>query len=157
MFTPKTETPPPLAVLDAEAFRRQLAGLADPDRGATPAEDVEIRDTLKRFCSVLAHLFSEELDRVTLWSRIDSALEAACAKVADGDFERWASLCLDHVKADAARAAACDALGQILGTAAVRTPEWRQAFIRRAAAVRYAVVVAARARWEDVKAGRVDL
>lgn len=161
MSSPETLTPnpipPSLPTLDTEAFRRKLAGLADPDRTPGMSEKAEVRETASRFCSILAHLFGEDLERMTLWSRIDSALETAGAKVSDDDLDRWATLCLEHVQASAAKAAACDALRTLLETFAVRTPEWRHELLNYVATHRYAVVVRGRARWEEVKAGRIEL
>lgn len=150
-------SPPPIPVLDTEAIRRKLAGLTDPSRKPGGTERTEIRDIASRCCSILAHLFGEDLDRLTLWSRIDSALETAGAKVSDDDLDRWLSLCLEHVKADAGRAAACDSLQQVIETFAVRPAEWRHELLAYIATHRYAVVARGRARWEQVKRKEVDL
>jgi len=151
-------TPPSLPTLDTEALRRKLAGLTDPDRTPGQAEGVEIPEAASRFCSILASLFGSELDRKTLWTRIDSALTTAWAKVAsDADLDLFASLCLEHVRADASAVAACEPLRQLLETFAVRPPEWRHAFLHHVHSRRYAVIVRARARWEAVKAGRAEL
>lgn len=149
--------PPPLPVLDTEAFRRALAGLADPDRAPTAGEKAEVKEAAIRWACVLAHLFGDDLDRLTLWSRIDSALETSLAKVSDDDLDRFAHLCLEHVRAEASRAAACDALVSVLGTFTVRPPEWRHAFLHYVAAHRFAVIAHGRARWELVKAREVEL
>ena len=156
MSIPRTP-PPPIPTLDTEALRRKLAGLTDPSRKPGGAERSEIRDLASRCCSILAHLYGEELDRLSLWSRIDSALETAGAKVSDDDLDRWLSLCLEHVKADAGKAAACDPLRHVIETFAVRTPEWRHEFLAYVATHRYAVVARGRARWEQVKSKEVDL
>lgn len=47
--------PPDLPEMDTEAFRRKLAGLADPDRTTGMTEKTEIRETASRFCSILAY------------------------------------------------------------------------------------------------------
>ena len=75
----------------------------------------------------------------------------------DGDLDRFASLCLEHVQADAARAAACEALDQLLQTFAVRPIEWRQGYVRYVRTHYYPVVVHSRARWERVKRKEVEL
>ena len=109
-----------------------------------------------RFLTVLAGLFSADLDRKTLWARIGSALEAADAK-AGGDAERFLGLCLDHVKADWGRAAACEALGAVLGTLTSAAPEDRAAFLAYLRDHKYPALVFARQRWGPVKAGEVEL
>lgn len=146
-----------IPVISTEDLRRQLAGLEDPDRAPGLSESVEIKDAAHRLGCVLAHLFGDSLERTTLWERIGSGFAAACAKVDDGDLDRFASLCLDHVKADAAKAAACEPLAQLLETFAVRPVEWRQGFVRYIRTRYYAVIVHSRSRWERVKSKEVDL
>lgn len=149
--------PPDLPEMDTESFRRKLAGLADPDRTTGMTEKTEIRETASRFCSILAYLFGRDLDRLTLSSRIDSALESACAKVSDDDLDRFVTICLDHIQADAAQAAACEPLRQLLETFLVRPPEWRQEFLHYIGTHRLAVVVRGKARWDLVKNKEIEL
>ena len=146
-----------IPLISHEELRRKLAGLTDPDRAPGAAEGVELKDLTHRLGCVLAHLFGDSLERVTLWSRIGSGLAAGCAKVDDGDLDRYISLCLEHVQADTAKAAACEPLAQILHTVTVRPIEWRQAFVRYVRTHLYSVIVHSRARWEKVKAKEVDL
>lgn len=138
-------------------FRRQLAGLADPQRRATETEKVAVKESAIRFISVLAQLFGDTLDRLTLWGKIGSALEAAHAKVSDDDLDRFADLCLEHVQADPGHAAACDALSQLRGEWAVWPPETRHAFLGYIGSHKYAVLTHGRARWERVKRKECDL
>lgn len=149
-------TPPPLPTFDAEAFRRKLAGFSAP---APPGETevVGMRDDAVRFATILADVFGPDLDRITLWSRIESALETACARESEGDLERWVTLCLEHVKAEPSKCAACMPLGQTLESFAVKPLQWRLEFLRYVNSRRYVVVVRARARWEDVKEKRAEL
>lgn len=152
------ETAPPLSVLDTEAFRRKLAGLADPlARDAdTPGERAEIRELAAEIVATLADLFGANLDRKTmLWSRIGSALESADAKVSDDDLDRYLSLCLEHVRAEPGRAAAHEGLGSLLATFAARPPEWRFALLHYLRSHRYPVLQFGRRRWDEIKASRV--
>lgn len=155
MSTP--QSPPLLGRLNAQEFRRKLAGLADPDRHPGETEKVEIRETAIRLCSILASLFGESLDRTTLWGRIGSAFETACAKVSDDDLDRWLNLLLEHVQADPVRAAACDAMTQTVQTWAVRPPEWRHSLLNYCRSHRYPLLTHGRARWELVKSKEVEL
>lgn len=154
MSTPATS---PLTRLDTEAFRRKLAGLADPDRTPGATEKAEVRETASRLCSILAHLFGESLERTTLWDRIGTALAKACAETSDDDLDRFVTICLEAILADPAKAAACEPLGQLLGTFAVRPHEWRMDLINYINTHRYAVLVHGRARWEQVKTKEVEL
>lgn len=151
-------SPPPVPTLDTEALRRKLAGLADPlPRSVGKGEQTEIRDLASRFCSILAHLFSDSLDRLTLWDRIGSALKTALAKVSDDDCDRFVTLCLEHVQADAGKAAACEPLGQVIATLDGRPPEWRHAFLQYIGTHGYSVLVHGRRRWEMVKSKEAEL
>ena len=116
-----------------------------------------MKETAARFCSVLADLFGPDLDRLTLWTRIDSALVTAFAKSNDGDMDRYTTLCLEHVQAEPGRAAASEALGSLLSQFDARPPEWRQRFARYVNDHRMAVIVHGRARWSAVKGKEVDL
>ncbi len=149
---------PPLPLLDAEAFRRKLAGLIDPQRRPESAGEKEaIRQDAVRFCTVLAHLFGDGLDRITLWEKIGSALSTSLAKVSDDDLDRFTTLCLEHIQAEDAKAAACEPLLQLLQSWMVRTVEFRQAILHYLHTHRTAALVHARARWEAVKKGTVEL
>lgn len=143
--------------LNYDEFRRKIVGLQDPLRHPGETEKVEVKQAAIRLCSILAHLFGEELDRLTLWGRIGTAFETALAKTSDDDLDRFSDLCLEHVQADPGRAAACDALTQERATWAARPPEWRHAFLGYVASHRYAVLAHGRQRWDEVKAKRVEL
>lgn len=147
-----------IPVIDYQEFRRRLARLNDPDKpigGSAVTQD--IKDYVSRLCSILASLFGEELDRMTLWSRIASGLAVGVAKVTDGNLDRFISLCLEHVSADTARAAACEPLLQTLEVANSRPDEWRQAVLHYISTHSYSVIVHGRSRWEQVKSKGVDL
>lgn len=146
-----------LATMDYGLFRRKLAGLADPERKISGSEKAEVREAAVRLCSILAHLFGETLDRITLWGRIGSAFETAAAKVSDDDLDRFVSLCLGHVQAEPAKAAACDALTAMLQTFAVRPTEWRHSLLGYVRSHHYALLTHGRARWELVKKGECEL
>lgn len=151
-------TPPELPRLDAEAFRRKLAGLTDPERRPESAGEKEaVKQDAIRFCSILAHLFGESLERTTLWERIGSGLSTSLAKVSDDDLDRFATLCLEHVQATDSRVAACEPLVHMLQAWAMRTREWRQALLHYLQTHRTAALVHARARWEQVKTKEADL
>lgn len=147
----------PLPRLDTDAFRRKLAGLADPNAKVGAIAPAVIKDLAARFCSILAHLFSNQLDRLTLWDKIGATLESACSKVADDDTDRFVTLCLEGVLADSGRAAACDALAALIGTLNAAKPDDRFAFIRHFQTHRYSVLVHGRARWDSVKAKEAEL
>lgn len=149
--------PAPLPRLDYQLFRQTLAGLVDPHQQPGVTEKEAVKQDAIRFCSVLAKLFGDNLDRLTLWSRIGSALETSVAKVSDDDLDRFADLCVEHIQADMGAAAACDALTQMRQAWESRPPEWRHAFLGYIKSHTYAVLAHGRARWEEVKEGKVEL
>lgn len=151
------DAPAPIAELDGEAFRRKIAGLADPSSGAGAISNVVIRDTAIRFVSILAHLFGEDLERITLWDRIGSALETADAKCSSDDTDAYATLCLEHIKAAPGRVAACDALLAVLGMLNQAKIEDRTAFLAYLRVHRFSALVHARARHKRVIAKEVEL
>lgn len=140
----------PLPELDAEAFRRRLAGFDKPtDAPSLPPE--EIRQHAIRFVAALPLVFGDTLDRTTLWDRIASALETAYAKsVTDRDL--FITAVLEHIKAEPTKAVNCEPLQGIM------LAEWTQAdseaWMRYLATHRLAVLVHAKSAWEGVKTER---
>lgn len=149
--------PPPLDVMDTEALRRKLAGLADPATTPGALTPAVVKDLAIRFVSVLASLYNRDaLDAVALWERIGSALATADAKCGD-DALRFASLCLEHVLAEPGKAAASPALGAVLGTLDAAKDEDRAAFLAYLRNHRYPALAFGRARWEAAKGKEIDL
>lgn len=109
-----------------------------------------------RFASILASLFSDDLDRKTLWERIGNGMVTAIAK-ANGDYEKFVSYCLDYIKAEPGKVAASVPLMQIMETMAVRPAEWKSAFLNYIETRRFLVLIKARAHWQEAKDGRVEL
>lgn len=144
-----------IRVIDLDEFRRRAAGLTDPaQRSAGAADEASIKEEATQLCLTLCELFGDGLDRLTLWDRIASALVTAAAKCDDGDLDRFASLCLEHVKADAAAAARHEGFSAWVTTSATRDAAYRQAFVRHVALKAPVVLVYARAAWEARKQTR---
>lgn len=141
-----------IPAIDPAEFRRRAAGLADPTRRTGAAEAASVKEEARQLCLALCELFGDTLDRVTLWDRIGSALLTAAAKCDDGDTDRFAALCLDHVKADPAAAARHDGFASWVVTMAARDDAYRQLFVRHCGSKAAIVLVHARAAWEQRKA-----
>jgi len=151
---PKLEVP---EVLDFAAIRLRLAGLADPEADRPLISAAITRDLATRYLTILADLFGESLERITLWSKIDSAVASALAKVGPSDdVARFASLCLETIAADPSRVAACLPLGVVLETLGHSNTD-RIQFLDYLRDHRYPVLVFARSRWDHVKKKEVDL
>ena len=140
-----------IPVIDTTEFRRRVAGLIDPNRKTGAAEEASVKEEAKQLCLILCELFGESLDRMSLWDRIASALITAAAKCDDGDTDRFASLCLDHIKADLAAAARHAEFGAWVMTMASRDDAHRQAFVRHVSQKTAIVLVHAKAAWEARK------
>lgn len=139
-----------IPVIDTQEFRRRAAGLVDPNRRPTgAAESKSIAEEAKLLCLTLCDLFGESLERTSLWDRIGTALATAAAKCDDGDTDRFAALCLEHVKADQAAAARHEAFARWVVTMAARDDAFRQAFVRHCGSKAAIVLVHARAAWTD--------
>lgn len=139
-----------LPVVSREEFRRRLAGLADPDRKIQEAETVAYREYARQLVICLCLVYGKELDRKTIWTRLDSGLQAACAKVSDGDTDRWLDILLDHVRANPNKVVALRALERIRCDLR-RDRSHAAGFVRWVASRRYAVMAHGRAGWEEWK------
>ncbi|HEY3967267.1 MAG TPA: hypothetical protein VGM05_22095 [Planctomycetaceae bacterium] len=127
--------------------------MTDPDysAGEDNAATAEHKAASVHLCILMCELFGEDLDRTSLWDRIASALATAAAKTTDGDMDRFVSLCLDHVRADAAKAARHPEIGAMLHDWSEQSAAWRQGFVRYVATRSFAILAHGRVRWERVK------
>jgi hypothetical protein len=139
-----------IQVLSAQAFRQRLAGLIDPDQ-VLPEEDREaVKQDAVRFCSTLASLFGDDLDRKTLWERIGNGLVVCTAKCG-GDWEAFVNEILQYIKADGGKVAASKPLAEFLEGFACKPRAHRDAFLRTIEAKHFVIIVKARALWQSMK------
>lgn len=110
-------------------------------------------DEIVRFVSILPEVFSDDLDRKTLWERIGNGLVTSLAK-AGGDFELFINFCLDYVKADSGKVAANENLNMFIESALIRPDEWKTQFLTSIEKKHYLIIVKARARWNENKGGQ---
>ena len=137
--------------LSPEEFRKKLAGLTDPARRLPVTELDVIKDEAVKLCLILAELFSDDLDRKTLWERIGNGL-AVCAAKCGGDWELLLEGLLEFVKADPGRVASNKKIGMWIDLMALKPQEWKDQFIRVCEAKRMLLVVKARQLWNSQKA-----
>lgn len=142
-----------IAVRSREDFRKSLAGIADPERRIQASEQSSFRPTAEQVVVFLCRVFGDGLQKTTLWSRIDSGLQAACAKVSDGDIEAWLCLLFDHVRGDVGTLSEGEhaELLSLINTLQSRDESHRKAFVRWAETRRVAVVAHGRAAWDKWK------
>ncbi len=143
----------PLQTLDAESFRRELAGLVVSKESET-FDSSEFRQCAVDLGVILCRVYSEQLDRTALWDRIATAFATACSKVPNGEPEQFLSAVLEHVKADPAAAAREESVSLWLAAAIEHSDEWRRSFVRYLVTRSYAVIVHARNAWEVQKEAR---
>lgn len=139
-----------IQVLSAEAFRQKLAGLADPDQ-AIPEENREtIKQEAVKFCSILASLFGDDLDRKTLWERIGNGLVVCTAKCGD-DWETFVNQILEYIKAEPGRVAASKLLADFIDDFGKKPKTEHEAFLRMIEAKHMIIIVKGRALWNSTK------
>lgn len=141
-----------IPVIDTTEFRRRAAGLIDPHRKTGAAESLSVKEEATQLCLAMCELFGDSLDRLKLWDRIGSAMSTSAAKCDDGDTDRFASLCLDHIKADNAEAARHEGFSAWVVAMASRDDAYRQHFIRHVGSKTPIVLIHGRAAWEQRKA-----
>ena len=145
-----------IQVLSAEQFRQKLAGLVDEQSKLPEMDKAAVKETAIRFTSILASLFSDDLDRKTLWERIGNGFVTAVTK-ANGDTEKFISYCLDYIKAEPGSVAASEPLMQVIESISETPQEWRSTFLNYISTKRFLILIKARARWQAAKAGEIKL
>jgi hypothetical protein len=137
--------------LSAVEFRQELAGLIDPGRILPDTELTVIKDEAIKLCCILAEVFSDDLDRKTLWERIGNGL-AVCSVKCGGDWELLLEDLLEYIKADPGKVAANKKIDFWIETMTLRPREWKDQFIRVCETKRMFLVVKAREIWNLNKA-----
>lgn len=104
------------------------------------------------FCSILPRLFSDELDRMSMWDRIANGITVG-VKRSGGDVEIFANTVLEYIKANAAMMAACDPLAGLLCELEQLDEAERRDFLRIIDQKKNVIIVHARNQWKDQKGG----
>jgi hypothetical protein len=102
------------------------------------------------FLSILPEIFSDDLDRKTLWERIGNGVKVSISK-AGGNFENFINSCIEYIKADPGKVAACENLEMFLQTALSRPDEWKAQFLRIMETRYFILIVSARTQWNQKK------
>ena len=104
------QLPNPNQSLSTEQLRQRLASLIDP-QAEKPEWYAEVaKDLAIQFCASLPAVFGESLDRMTMWDKIASAIQSGYAKTVSGDLDLFVQHVLESIKADPAKAVACERL-----------------------------------------------
>ena len=108
------------------------------------------------FAAILPKIFGHDLDRLTLWNRIGSALTTSVAKTVDGDIGCFVQSVLAHIQADIGHAVSMPEMRAMLETMAAWSLDDRQALIRHFHTHLIPTLVFARAEWNDQKEKKSD-
>lgn len=141
-----------IATLDCAEYRRQLAGLSDTAGGEDMVSD-QYRDLSSECVLLLAICFNRKsLDAVTIWSRIDSAIQKGLADCDGEDVDRFLSTCLEHVLANINVTAAQPDAIRIQQSLLKLSGDERVYFLQYLAKHRYVAITLGREKWEERKA-----
>ncbi len=141
-----------ITTLDCAEYRRRLAGLSDT-AGIEGGFADQYRDLSSECVLLLAICFNRRsLDAVTLWSRIDSAIQKGLAECDGEDVGRFLSACLEHVLANINVSATQPDAIRIQQTLLGLTDDGRVYFLQYMAKHRYVAIVLGREKWENRKA-----
>lgn len=141
-----------ITTLDCAEYRRRLAGLSDT-AGIEGGFADTYRDLSSECVLLLAICFNRrELDAVTLWTRIDSAIQKGLAECDGEDVGRFLSACLEHVMASINVAATQSDAVRIQQQLLALHDDARVYFLQYLAKHRYVAIVLGREKWEARKA-----
>lgn len=136
--------------LTPEEFRLKIAGLYDPLGQIDDIGTKALEDEVIRFVSILPEIFSDNLDRKTLWERIGNGLVSSLAK-SSGDMELFINYCLEYIKADSGKVATNDNLHYFISTLSTRDNDWKQQFLRTVEKKHFLIIVKSRDSWNKSK------
>ena len=144
------QSPPRLGELTTDQFRQKLASLIDPRSQMDESSKSTIRHLAIDFVSSLPHVFGDDLDRLTLWERISTAISVAYARTVDADVEFFCSEVFRQIHAGTSAARTDKVTGALSNIINLPDAE-KQAFITYCSSHLPVLLVHARARWEDHK------
>jgi len=139
-----------ILIKSQEEFRKKLACCFDTVSVTEEEKKEEIKEKCINFISFLPIVFSDDLDRKSLWDRISNGIYSATTKC-DNDFEKFINFILEFIKADAARVASNNIFTDFLCEVSKQTDEWKIAFINYCQTKYFILVTYARQRWESMK------
>jgi hypothetical protein len=120
----------PLPVIDTVQLRQRLAGLIDHQSQRQEWHDKVAKEIAIKFCAALPIVFGESLDRLTMWDKINAAIQAGYAKTATGDIDLFVQCVLESIQAEAAKVVACDELTDAIDLIHLNVPgDHRQDFL----------------------------
>lgn len=132
-----------------------MAGLIDPSEQIAPESHEGLKKLAVDFVLMLCRNFNrKELEAITLWERIGSALESAYAKTPSAEPYLFVSHCLRHIKAEKSRVLSDPEADRIMDLLENESPEFVTAFINYLVTRDYVVLTQAKRAWEYEKKTR---
>jgi len=98
----------------------------------------------------LPELFGDELDRMTLWTRIGTGLESAVIK-SENDLELFINHVLRYIKAAPQKVASHGFILEFLNENENKNSDWKKQFFEYIANRGFVVIAKSRQVWEDKK------
>lgn len=141
---------PILQQLTPEQFRKQLAGLTDVrDSGVLSSEGMREHGT--NLAVAMAVAFNRrKLDVKTLWTRIDSAIQAGITAANGADIHALIDATCGHVLASP-NAVVSDEFAALIGPLFDLDDDEAYALVKYLSRSRYTVIVFAKRAWEERK------
>lgn len=134
--------------LTTEQIRQRLAGLIDP-QAAKPRWYAETAKSLAiEFCASLPSVFGEQLDRMTMWNKIASAIQSGYAKTVSGDLDLFVQHVLESIQADPVKAVSCERLTDAMDSLLDLPEQERQDWLQYLVTHLMPVLVYARREWK---------
>ena len=124
------DTPSRLENLNTEQLRQRLAGLIDTQAEKSKWFSEQAKDVAIQFAASLPAVFSDSLDRLTMWDKIASAIKGGFAKTAGGDLDLFIQHVMETIKADESKAVSCEKLVIAIDCMHAIDDEHRQDFLQ---------------------------
>lgn len=136
--------------LTIENFKLKIAGIEDNLKKLDDFESNALIDEIVRFISILPEVFSDDLDRKTLWERIGNGINVSLSKAGD-DFSLFINNCIEYVKADPGKVASNENLNLFISSSLLRPKQWKNQFLLLTERQFYLIIIKARNEWNKKK------
>lgn len=124
------QLPSPNPSLSTEQLRQRLASLIDPQEEKAAWHSEVAKALSIQFCASLPAVFGEQLDRMTMWDKIASAIQSGYAKTVSGDLDLFVQHVLESIQADPAKSVACTRLTDAIDSLQVLQEHERQDWLQ---------------------------
>ncbi len=145
--------PEAIPSLNTAELRQRLAGLIDQQSQAEEWFNESAKSLSIGFCAALPAVFSDSLDRVTMWDKIASAIQSAYAKTVGGDLDLFMQQVFESIQADPSKVVASDRMVSAIDSLQRMDEQQRQDWMRYLVTHLIPVLVHARREHKSVIGG----